>query len=513
MLRFPKKIIYLTLLMTLSVFIHVPVSYSQDNEPVGYSQDSIFNNITNIKTVFDKDNESYFQDYAVDHELRYNQLSQDSQPGSYMDIINNPMFEEMGYSLTYQDTMIVTSMGLPVTFSGKVLPEGYPLLDPTKGPAYNPFSEKLNRNASPLYGPYDPYVSSLGIKSRIAFDKELYTQELRRNAYQYLAYHNPRLVTYLPSDFPNEIEKAEQLKANPFKEIFKVDNSADFTGVEGPDKFVPKRRYWIVSGQHLLQFSQNYISDNWYKGGTGNLNFFSNQVMTTKFEKGKLKFNNELQWKLSLYTNPNDSLREIKIGEDLVRNYAEFGIKAFGDKWSYATNLEIKTQLFRNYKENTNIRQSSFLSPLLVNMGILGMKYETTKTYKSDKYKKMNVKVDISPLSVKYSYVADDEVSVTSYGIQEGKRHLTELGSSLNSTLKYDFSRFITFQSRFKYFTNYNAVEIESENELNMAINRYFSTRIYLYLRFDDADGRKSDPKLGYFQVNETLSFGFNYKW
>jgi hypothetical protein len=231
------------------------------------------------------------------------------------------------------------------------------------------------------------------------------------------------------------------------------------------------------------------------------------------YKKNKVQFNNFIEWKLSFYTNPNDTLRNFRLGEDLIRTYSDFGLKAFNDRWSYSTNLEIKTKLMRNYQENSTEYVSSFFSPLQINMGILGMKYQIEKTSKKDKYKKYSFSADLSPLSVQYTWVADHNVDPGRYGIKKGERYLLDKGSTLNAKLIRNFNRQVTFTSRLKYFTNYEKVIVESENELNLSLNRFFSTRIYLYARFDDAKGIKRDNTFGYLQFNELLSFGFNYKW
>ena len=152
------------------------------------------------------------------------------------------------------------------------------------------------------------------------------------------------------------------------------------------------------------------------------------------------------------------------------------------------------------------------MSPFFVNLGVFGMRYELDKKFK-DKYKRLKISADVSLLSVKYTYVNSDEVSPIRYGIPEGENFLLDLGSTVNTTINFNINRSTTLKSRLKYFTRYDKVEVESENEINFSINRYFSTRIYLYLRYDDGDNIPSDPKLGYLQINELLSFGFNYKW
>jgi hypothetical protein len=204
----------------------------------------------------------------------------------------------------------------------------------------------------------------------------------------------------------------------------------------------------------------------------------------------------------------------LRLGEDLVRTYSNLGLKAFGDKFFYSSNLEIKTKLFRNYRENSPLYTSALLSPLEINMGVIGIKYQLNKTSPKDKYKKTSLAIDLSPLSVQYTWVADSSVlKLNRYGIPADKSFLLDLGSTLNATITISFNKQTTFSSRVKYFTNYKKTICEVENELNMPLNRFLSTRLYLYGRFDDTPAIKRDDTLGYLQINELLSFGFNYTW
>ncbi|GHT41978.1 hypothetical protein AGMMS49965_12650 [Bacteroidia bacterium] len=339
---------------------------------------------------------------------------------------------------------------------------------------------------------------------------------LQRSDWQKKAQHaalwtnNLAAARYDMSDLPGYVEEEKPLEASPLRNIFTVEHELDKHTVDA--HFVPKRRYWVTSGSSMLQFSQNYLSTNWYNGGVGNLNMQSVQNFTANYKKNKLSLNNFIEWKLSLYTNPNDTVHGTRFGEDLVRYYGDFGLAA-SSHWSYSTNLEIKTRLFRAYNENSSVWTGSLFSPLNINMGILGMKYYYEKKYPKDKYKKTTVSADISPLAVQYTYVADDEVDPARYGIEQGEHYLVNFGSSLNANVVINFNRQITFTSRLKYFTNYGQVLVESENTLNMSLNRFLSTRFHLYVRFDDSPGRPRDPDWHYLQVNEICSFGFNYKF
>jgi hypothetical protein len=379
---------------------------------------------------------------------------------------------------------------LPVVFDGKFSDDFSISLPEDSLQKENPFSLVLK--------PQEP-----------AFDRTKAINRLRRAAYRSFLKNNMLSVKYSLSDFSGEVEKVEKINPNIFQALFAVDIETEKSDIDRSARFIPKRQYWTGNGNSLLQFSQNYISKNWYNGGTGNLNLLSVQNYTINYKKNKIQFNNFIEWKLSFYTNPNDTIRNFRLGEDLIRTYSDFGLKAFNDKWAYSSNLEIKTKLFRNYNENSDDYIASIFSPLQINMGILGMKYQIQKTSSKNKYKKYNLSVDLSPLSLQYTWLADKKIDPVRYGIKEGQNSLLDMGSTLNAKIIVNFNRQVTFTSRLKYFTNYKKVIMESENELNLSINRYFSTRLYFYGRYDDS----GDPDLSYIQVNELLSFGFNFKF
>ena len=91
--------------------------------------------------------------------------------------------------------------------------------------------------------------------------------------------------------------------------------------------------------------------------------------------------------------------------------------------------------------------------------------------------------------------------------------HARDATHSLCADLAFDFNRNVSWQSRLYFFTTYGDHTIgEFENTLVLAISRFFSTRIYFHLRYDDGVEKTEDNK-SYFQLNELLSFGFNYKW
>lgn len=394
-------------------------------------------------------------------------------------------------SMNFRDTMLYNPLFLPIVFTGRI----------------------ENPDSTFLFNETDDRFKGVLISSHKTFspriEKQAFADKVRRNYF----IENPTKIKLSTSALSGVKQTATDSdvreKFNPFKELLSSQTSFS---LEKPDVEGVKigRVYWIKTAEHSLQFSQNYYSPNWHKGGTSNLNINSNQVFNVNYQKDKVRFNNRLEWRLSVFSTPDDTLRSYRIGDDMIRYYGDFGLDAYKKSWSYSTNLEAKTQLFNNYDPNKPELRSALLSPLYVNAGI-GMKYNLDKRSKTVRHRRTRLAISISPLSLNYRYVGNDEVNEKRYGIPEGKSSIFDKGSTVVSNLTYDFSKYISWTSRFKYFTNYSKVEAEFENTLNMSLSQFFSTRIYLHLRYDDSVPSHSDYK--YLQINEVVSFGLNYKW
>ena len=94
--------------------------------------------------------------------------------------------------------------------------------------------------------------------------------------------------------------------------------------------------------------------------------------------------------------------------------------------------------------------------------------------------------------------------------IKECKKN-SIFGSSFEGRIKWEFYRYMVWSCRLFYFTNYEHVQGDMENTFDCILNRFFSTRVFVHLRYDDALALNKD--LGHFQLKELLSFGFNYKF
>ena len=77
--------------------------------------------------------------------------------------------------------------------------------------------------------------------------------------------------------------------------------------------------------------------------------------------------------------------------------------------------------------------------------------------------------------------------------------------------LKWAMAENITYQTRMYGFSSFKRVEWEWENTFTFQFNKYISTKLFLYPRFDDSTVR--DDHHGYFQFQEFMSIGFNYSF
>ncbi|MGL6178033.1 MAG: DUF3078 domain-containing protein [Tannerellaceae bacterium] len=401
-------------------------------------------------------------------------------------------WEEFDRYVTFQDTVIVNPLFLPFVFRSKSIAD--------------------TMTWAPIRYHEQEFPQTSWIKTDTLFKERLIVQRFRDTAYDYIVQNNRDDIKYAQSFFPKggDFVKPIIIEGKKPEEILTVDNTSDLDQVTAPVKFIPERRYWTSSMNSSLQFSQNYISPNWYKGGSSNINLLSRNFFRYDYNRDKVQFVNEMEWKVSFFNAPKDSLRSFKIGDDVLRIYSNLGYKAFS-KWYYTVNCDFNTLVFKNYIENTNTLRAAFLSPMILKLG-LGMKYSTGKASERVKGRNYNFNINLDPLALSYKYIANKNVDVVQHGIPEGEKHLTQIGSNIRAELNFNINKNISFYSRASYFTNYEKIEIENENRLNMAISRYFSTMISITLRYDDSVPLNEDFKT-HLQVNELLSFGFNYKW
>lgn len=270
---------------------------------------------------------------------------------------------------------------------------------------------------------------------------------------------------------------------------------------------IEKPNFWKYKGDGYLQFMQNYVSDNWYKGGESNYAAVGAITLEANYDnKEKWKWDNKLELKLGFQTSPSDTVNKFKTNEDLIRLTSKVGLQAV-NRWYYTLQVQAYTQFTHGLKANNTYVFSDFMSPFNLNAG-LGMDYKV-KAFGG----KLTGTVNLSPIAVNYRYVDRADLA-KSFGVrvEEGHTHaLVDFGSQVTSNLEWKMNDVVTWKSRLYGFTSYRRTQLEWENTFALRVSKYISANLFLYPRFEDSNNY--DDKLGYWQFKEYSSLGFSYNF
>ena len=265
---------------------------------------------------------------------------------------------------------------------------------------------------------------------------------------------------------------------------------------------VEKPNFWKFKFDGSMQFLQNYVSDNWHKGGESNYSAVASTVFELNYnDQERVLFDNKLEMKLGFQTSRSDTVHKFKPNNDLLRYTGKLGLQAH-KKWYYTLQLLAYTQFTRGLKANDKNVYSDFMSPFDLNVGI-GMEYKVEALNK-----RLTGTLNFLPMAYNFRYV-DRLALATKYGLDEGKHTLHDFGSQLTVDLTWKMAEQISWKTRLYGFTSYKRGLIEWENLITLKVSKYISANLFLYPRFDDSGSRDDD--MGYFQFQEYSSLGLTY--
>lgn len=304
------------------------------------------------------------------------------------------------------------------------------------------------------------------------------------------------VMNFDPSTAKLTITEFDALPVNTLKEVV-------------PDAEGPSRINWLHTFDGSLQFSQAYVSPNWYQGGNSNLNMIVNALynvkLNDKFHKNVI-FDTTVSYKLGINNAPEDSIHAYNITEDLFQINTKFGIKA-AKRWYYSITGQFKTQLLNSYKTNSHDLVSAFLSPAELNVGV-GMTY----SYENER-KTVNFSASIAPLSYNLKTCTNPHLNPESFGIEAGKTSKSEYGSSVEANFHWNIGYNVVYHTRLFAFTDYSYLQADWEHTIDFNINRFMSARIFAHLRYDSQASELPDSKWHRWQVKEIISIGFSYRF
>lgn len=299
------------------------------------------------------------------------------------------------------------------------------------------------------------------------------------------------------------VDKTVKVKNDIIERVESVPEEDAFLPAPATGIVIMKPKFWSYNGNGNLQFIQNFVSGNWYKGGESNYSMVGELTLNADYNnKSKLKFENKLELKLGFQTSRGDSLHKFKTNNDLIRYTGKLGLQAH-KQWYYTLQLLAYTQFARGFKSNDENVYSDFLSPFNLNLGV-GIDYTV-----ATKNNRLKGNVNMSFLSFNFRYV-DRQHLWDNY--KTGNHHtLEEFGSQLTANLEWQISSQISWKTRLYWYTSYKRTQVEWENTLAIKVSKYVSTHIFMFPRFDDRS--TYDSKLGYFQFQEYCSLGLSYSF
>lgn len=293
-----------------------------------------------------------------------------------------------------------------------------------------------------------------------------------------------------------------------------VNENADLSvnDIKKPKATFVNKEPWTTKYYLDLQFTQCYISENWYKGGNDYATLMGEGYIVKNYLEGKKIWDNKLETKIGFYTSTSLEDHAIRVYNDVFKLSSTFGYNVFEKKIYPALYGEYNTQLFRSYKnykvketEKTTVA-TSFMSPTRIFLG-LGSKYE---------YKKDAIFAYLSPATAKFLFVVNDDIEdVRTVGIEDTtKKAQANFGIFGKGKVKWAFSKDISISSEFDIFAPYNFknVEFNWNTVGSFKINDYLRTKLTLNMRFDSTPvyEENESPKL---QILEQLGFGFVYEF
>ena len=267
---------------------------------------------------------------------------------------------------------------------------------------------------------------------------------------------------------------------------------------------VKKPNFWKFSADTYFQLLQNYVSTNWYKGGESNYSMMSSLTLQANYNnKQKVKWDNKLELKLGMQTSRDDTVHSVKTSEDMIRYTSKLGIQA-SHRWYYTFQSIATTQFMKHYNSNSHTITADFFAPVTLSMS-LGMDYNI-EWFK----KRLTGTVHMGPLAYNMKYVNREYLAARN-GIDEGRKVKNDYGSLVTIDLEWKILNNLKWKTHIYGYTTYERTEFTSENTFTFQFNKYISTNIFVYPRFDDST--KRDDHHGYWQYKEYMSMGFSYSF
>ena len=258
---------------------------------------------------------------------------------------------------------------------------------------------------------------------------------------------------------------------------------------------------WRKEATLMLQVTQNYVTPNWYQGGSSSFAGLLIAKGQIGYYTERFTWENTGEWRAGASTVSADSLHKVNTTDDLLRLYSKANLR-IAPKIFTSVSAEIETRFLPTFKSNSMELKSGPFSPFRFNAA-LGLDFKPVA----------NLSISVSPLSYKVIHIMDTaRVKGTDYGLEIGQRTQHNVGSSVRIEYLWKPVREVALETKFYAYTNYRHVELDLEVNCDFIINRWLSARLTLHPRYDTSVIMEGDTHAK-IQFRELLSLGFAHKF
>ena len=259
---------------------------------------------------------------------------------------------------------------------------------------------------------------------------------------------------------------------------------------------------------------------NWAAGGRNNISVLGFTSASAKFQKDKVKWDNDLGLALGGLQYLDASGDGLQKTDDRIELASNFGYKVKED-YFLSLNAGFRTQSLDGFSaSNDSVRSSTFMAPGYANIA-LGIDYTPNE----------NFSAFLSPLAGKMTFVRDQTLAnAGAFGVTKaeynslgevvtaGKMFRGEFGATFKMRYNKELAKNIEMKSKLELFSNYienpQNIDVNAEVLFTFKVNSWFSASLNWNLIYDDDIDLEYKP--GQFgprtQFKSVLGLGISYK-
>jgi len=263
---------------------------------------------------------------------------------------------------------------------------------------------------------------------------------------------------------------------------------------------------WKFSGKSKISLGSIALS-NWSAGGENALSALFSMDYSYNYLKGDAKWDNRA---ILLYGTNKQGTNDFEKTDDRIDITSTYGYRAH-KHWYYVLETNFRTQFAEGTEINDaglSLISSEFMAPGYLTISP-GMEYTPTE----------NFKVNLSPISSKFTFVQNDSLSQAgAYGVDPGENTRFEFGAYVNLSWKQDFNEHFGMEHLVRLYSNYLSnpqnVDVDWTAKFYVRATEYITVDFLVQGIYDDDikisnDAGGTSPML---QMKSLLSVGLVYE-